>query len=678
MSRIIAEHSANKYILLDLIGTGGMAEVFRCKLVGHQGFEKLVVLKKLLPDAARDSDLVTNFIDEARLAAFLQHDNIAHIYDFGELHGTFYIAMEYLFGKDLHTVMRQARALHHSLGVEQALFVAAKICEGMDYAHKLKDLQQRPLNIIHRDLTPHNVFITYDGKVKIIDFGIAKAELYDHRTKVGVVKGKISYMSPEQLMDDKIDSRSDIFSIGILLYEMLSGKRMYTGDTASLIRKCMAVEYTPLEEIVTELHPEIYTILHKALQREKGARYQSCLEMKRDIEECLFNLKIRPDSQMLEKYILHLFQEEYEGEKKSLAKLKDDLAGAGEPVDGDPDRYERTVVEEISFDSYCERTEELAVQPGGRFEVLINDLQDMGARFIEKPWARSWKCWGLVLGIFFTVVILSFMGSNRQVAGTPDPAAQALLQGNPLSAPHSPEEPQLQDQMKASANEILGEFVTTKETIDSLLTEAQQSLEDTRLTTPAGDCAYFYYMKVLELDPDNNVAGDGIRRIGEKYAELAESSLAERKIGGARAYISKGLAVSPQNPRLFQLQGRLENIRKKEIAGLAAKAEQAMRNNKLTTPYAASAYRYYQDILEIEKNNRTARAGLVKIGDRYAAMGEKAYSNMKFEQARVYVQKGLKVSPRHSRLLGLKRDLAGSEPELFLRGLEKKLGTLFE
>jgi len=189
----------DKYLLLDSLSTGGMAEIHRGKLLGDKGFEKLIVIKKLLPHLSNDQEMVGHFIDEARLAALLQHENIACIYDFGSIEGSYFIAMEYLFGKDLHSMMAKLKQQKTKLPPEYAVFIASKICDAMQYAHTLKDLQNNRLHLIHRDLTPHNVFITYDGKVKVIDFGIAKNELQENRTQVGVVKGKISYMSPEQL-----------------------------------------------------------------------------------------------------------------------------------------------------------------------------------------------------------------------------------------------------------------------------------------------------------------------------------------------------------------------------------------------------------------------------------------------------------------------------------------------
>ena len=210
-----------KYLLLDRLAVGGMAEVYRGKLIGEQGFEKLVVIKRMLPQDAAKDEMVSAFIDEARLAALLQHENIIHVYDFGEMDGGYFIAMEYLFGKELRAVLEKSIAAQRRIPLADCLYVAARICDGLHYAHELKDLHQRLLHIIHRDVSPQNIFITYDGKIKIIDFGIAKTSLQSVRTQTGLVKGKLAYMSPEQAMGSKLDRRSDIFATGAVLYELL-------------------------------------------------------------------------------------------------------------------------------------------------------------------------------------------------------------------------------------------------------------------------------------------------------------------------------------------------------------------------------------------------------------------------------------------------------------------------
>lgn len=331
-----------KYTLLELIGMGGMAEVFKGKLSGAEGFEKVVVIKKLFPQFAQDPEIVSHFIAEAKLAALLQHENIAQIYDFGELDGNFFIAMEYLIGKDLHTVIQRGKELQLPLQTAQALFITTKILEGMEYAHALKDQRRQPLNLIHRDLSPHNVFITFEGRVKIIDFGIARADLFDNKTKVGMAKGKISYMSPEQLTAEKVDQRSDIFAIGILLYEMLSGQRMYSGDTATIIRKCMTGEYERLEAMRPDLPTALHTILDKALAKDVNARYQRCGLMLTDVEEFLFSIEKRPSAHLLDGYMHRLFAGEPTSESKIL--LASETEGPKELPGNSPGPVEATVL----------------------------------------------------------------------------------------------------------------------------------------------------------------------------------------------------------------------------------------------------------------------------------------------------------------------------------------------
>ena len=312
-----------KYTLLDRIAVGGMAEVFRAKLTGEKGFEKLIVVKKMLPHMAEDPEMVSHFIDEAKLAALLQHENIIHVYDFGETEGSYFIAMEYLFGKDLKSVFSKSSQINSPISFENSLLIASKICEGLEYAHNLKDLHGASLNIIHRDISPQNIFITYDGKVKIIDFGIAKTTTQTSKTQVGIIKGKVAYMSPEQAEGKSIDRRSDIFAAGIIFYEMITGKEMYSGDTMEVFNKAINARYELPEDITPGLPSKIYDILHRALNKNINDRYQSCREMMADIENCLYEVGSRPNTRILEKYITGLFKKEYSDEiKKSIEILK--------------------------------------------------------------------------------------------------------------------------------------------------------------------------------------------------------------------------------------------------------------------------------------------------------------------------------------------------------------------
>jgi len=648
------EHLSSKYTLLDLIGTGGMAEVYRAKLVGTRGFEKPLVIKQLLADVAGDGEVVANFIDEARLAALLQHENIACVYDFGEQEGNYFIAMEYLFGKDLHTTMAQAKGERGTIGVNQALFVAAQVCAGMDYAHNLSDMQQQPLNIIHRDLTPHNVFLTYEGKIKIIDFGVAKAELFDNRTRAGVVKGKVTYMSPEQLVEGDVDSRSDIFSIGILLYEMLSGVRMYQGDTATLIRKCINVEHLPFEEVLPGENPVIYKILSKALQKDKNQRYQSCGEMLDDISEYFFDQGVRPDNRMVKTLLLELFKADYDAE---IRRLSPGGAAGG------------TTVSQVVLDDDKTVFIEMPAPSGGDWKPGLNRNT-------------------LLLGIagLFCITAMAYVNmsfKNRHTKDTqvmalevkpavvlqaPAPVQQQVVKIAPLQIPVEPE---------VIVKKELNEEDIMERAVDIFLEKAEKALGENRLTLPEEDSAFSYYKKVFELAPDNKDAHTGIETIARRYVAAAKKKLQEGDVTGARDRISRGLGVDAENENLLSLRKKINADEQGEIDILARKAKAAFAAKRYTTPAHDCAYLYYKEINKIRPGSKIVDRGLRGIADRYASMGDKALQNMNLSKARSYVTSGLKVYPRHQALLELQADLQKSKTAIFFKGLKRSFRPIF-
>jgi serine/threonine protein kinase len=648
----------NKYTLLDLIGVGGMAEVYRCKLSGQKGFEKIIVLKKLLPQVAQDTVLVESFIDEARLAALLQHENIVHIYDFGELDGSYFIAMEYLFGKDLYSITQKARESGKPLGIENCLLITSKICEGMEYAHGLKDLQQRPLNLIHRDLSPHNVFVTYDGKVKIIDFGIARAELFDNRTKMGVIKGKISYMSPEQLGEKQIDQRSDIFSIGILLYEMLSGQRMFTGDTASLIRKCMQAEYENLENVSPGLFPGVYPIVNKALQKDRDKRYQSCAEMLEDIEDCLFAMGQRPNTQALKEYVHQLFEQSFENENN---KLSSTIERTGTVVMG---HDEGTQV----LDRDGNTTRHLSLP---FYHKILSPLADPPRRIVLASF------FFYVITVFYLFVGLSPLVVEPNIDGDVKSEFVVLQQVQTVkdvdlsSSLENQEVPLIlkEQEKKISALQI---------EINLLLDRANTAFKYRRFTVPEGDSAFNYFKKVLEIAPENIEARDGLKRISDKYADYAERDLSDNKVNEAQVNIQKGLDVYPQSGRLSGLRTRAVQEKRRLIKQLEKNALDSLAKDKLTSPVNQCAYKYYKDIEAIDHNSTIVRGGIKKIADRYAELADAAYRNLRLANAREYVKKGLEIKPDHLQLLGIKQDLSRSGPGIFFKMLEKNVQDVIE
>ena len=223
-----------------------MAEVFKAKSFGVEGFERIVAVKRILPSIAEDQEFITMFIDEAKMAVQLTHANIAQIFDLGKVGDRYFIAMEYVHGRDLRAIFDRARKNEQPIPIPMACYVTMKVCEGLDYAHNKKDAAGRDLNLVHRDVSPQNILISYDGEVKVIDFGIAKAAGRSAKTQAGILKGKFGYMSPEQVRGLPLDRRSDIFSVGIVLYELLTLERLFRGESDfSTLEKVRNVEIMP-------------------------------------------------------------------------------------------------------------------------------------------------------------------------------------------------------------------------------------------------------------------------------------------------------------------------------------------------------------------------------------------------------------------------------------------------
>ncbi len=310
-----------KYLLLDQIAVGGMAELYRAMITGVQGFEKLIAVKKILPHLTIEQELVNSFIDEAKLAALLHHQNIVQIYDFGSVEKSYFIAMEYLFGKDLRNVTEKAKEKGSSLSLEYAMYIVSRVASGLHYAHNLKDFQGKALNIIHRDISPQNIFITYEGDIKIVDFGIAKAATQSTMTQVGMIKGKVAYMSPEQADGKAIDYRSDIFSLGIILYELITGERMFQGDTMQILSKVRSADFPPPEHAIKDVPDKLYEILNQSLAKDPENRYSSCNQMLSDLEEALYSLSARPTARGLSEYMKRLFEGEIAEEENTMSSL---------------------------------------------------------------------------------------------------------------------------------------------------------------------------------------------------------------------------------------------------------------------------------------------------------------------------------------------------------------------
>ena len=293
-----------QYTLLERIAIGGMAEVWKARMRGVEGFQKTVAIKRILPHMTDNAEFVGMFIDEAKLAAQLTHPNIVHIYDLGKIGRDYYIAMEYVDGKDLRSLLNAGRRKGLPLPLGLGLLIAARIASALDYAHRKRDFEDRELGLVHRDVSPQNVLLTADGDVKLCDFGIAKAVSKASQTQMGALKGKLQYMSPEQAWGRAVDARSDLFSLGAVLFEMVTGERLFTGDSEiSVLDAVRQGRIRTPRQLDPSVPREVDDIVARALAVDPQDRFQSAGEMKQRLEAALAALAPSPGPADLAAYI---------------------------------------------------------------------------------------------------------------------------------------------------------------------------------------------------------------------------------------------------------------------------------------------------------------------------------------------------------------------------------------
>ncbi|MGH9316752.1 MAG: protein kinase domain-containing protein [Thermoanaerobaculia bacterium] len=301
-----------QYEILERIAAGGMAELYKARRSGVEGFQKIVAIKKILPHLADNEEFITMFADEAKLAAQLNHPNIVHIFDLGKIEaGGYFIAMEFVEGRELQAILQSAREFGTPLAAPLAVHIASKVASALDYAHRRRDADGRDLNVVHRDVSPPNILISYEGDIKLCDFGIAKAASKASQTQSGALKGKVQYMSPEQAWGWPIDSRSDLFSLGAVLFEMLTEQKLFRGDTdLGVLEKVRAAQVVAPSTVNPEVPKSLDAIVLKALARDAQDRYASAADMLRDLEAVLYAYTPAPGSADLAIYLHRLQAEE--------------------------------------------------------------------------------------------------------------------------------------------------------------------------------------------------------------------------------------------------------------------------------------------------------------------------------------------------------------------------------
>ncbi len=293
----MASGSDQRYRVIDRLESGGMAEVFRAEALGLQGFKKQVAIKRVLAHLASKESFIKMFLDEARLSARLSHSNCVQVFDIGVGDGTYFIVMEFVDGANLRGIIDTLKAANRPFPVEEACYIAIELAKGLQYAHYLLDENNQPLGIVHRDMSPPNVLITKHGEVKIVDFGLAKAHTQLEKSEPGVIKGKFSYLAPEAARGQEVDARADIFAIGIMLWELLAGKRLFLGktdlETVQMIQRAIV---PPITRIRPDVPPELEPILARALASDPNQRYQTSRDLGADLNAFLYRFGQHPVS----------------------------------------------------------------------------------------------------------------------------------------------------------------------------------------------------------------------------------------------------------------------------------------------------------------------------------------------------------------------------------------------
>ena len=330
-----------KYSLLNRIAVGGMAEIFLARQEGLEGFEKTICIKRIRPHLSSQPNFVRMFLNEAKLAAQLNHPNIVQIYDLGRIADSYFIAMEYISGRDMSRIIPKAEKAGIPFPMIYALRIASNVCEGLYYAHTKTDAYGNPLHVVHRDVTPENVLVGFNGTVKIVDFGIAKANTQLEQTRAGEIKGKLSYMSPEQAMGAQLDARSDIFALGSVVYEWVTGYKLFTGENEmAILKSIIDGKIYPPSYFKEDVPEAVERILMKALEKDKEKRYQSAWEMQFEIDTYLASSEFTPSNIHLSNFLKQIFGDEIEREKELLIKNRDQEISQRAPRPDPPSAHE--------------------------------------------------------------------------------------------------------------------------------------------------------------------------------------------------------------------------------------------------------------------------------------------------------------------------------------------------
>ncbi len=309
-----------KYLLLERIAVGGMAEIFRAIFSTIEGVEKLVAIKRILPEYSVDEEFISLFVDEARISATLQHPSIVQVFDFGKIDRSYYLAMEYVDGPNLKSFVRRLCQYEQEFPIEYAIYIIIQILKALDYLYRATDSSNRPLRVIHRDISPQNILLSREAEVKITDFGIAKAASKLSQTVPGKIQGKFGYMSPEQAVGKELDHRSDLFSLGIIFFEMLTGKRLYGGENTFIRYENVKEAKIQAVSKFRDVPEALDRIVKKMLHKNPDERYQSSADLQKDLSDFLYPANVETVIASLAKAINKYFPKQVSDDKQPEQK----------------------------------------------------------------------------------------------------------------------------------------------------------------------------------------------------------------------------------------------------------------------------------------------------------------------------------------------------------------------
>ncbi|MBX2804078.1 MAG: protein kinase [Myxococcales bacterium] len=388
-----AIQSFGKYQILERIATGSTAEIYKARLEGIGGFQRTFAIKRILSSLSQNSDYIRMLVDEAKVAGLLSHANIVQILDLGQVDGIWYIAMEYVEGRDLGGVLRRVQRKGLCLPVPHAVYIALELLKGLEYAHQrqvMKGGRAMALNIIHRDVSPQNVLLSFQGEVKLTDFGIARASLKAMETVSGIVKGRFDYMSPEQASGDKtLDQRSDLFSVGVLIYEMLTGHHPFRADSEiETIERIRSGTYVPVSQLNSEVPFTLEQIVDTALRVERDERYASATAFKEALDGFFHDAGFIFTHATLSSYVQGLFPD------SSAGRIGADGPSAGDGLDGPTRRLQRNRLDDLrppSGQGQVSTRDSLASELDTDLGVGLGALDDADQETLIRKMPEGWE-----------------------------------------------------------------------------------------------------------------------------------------------------------------------------------------------------------------------------------------------------------------------------------------------